>query len=251
MKKSFLILVSCSTLLSPQAQIFFDDFDINEGHFGFSPTFTDFSLGVGTASADRITDLAPFEGKGHQKIDFTANQNSPLKIRHLSGGPPYDLQSGGNPAFNIPFTTTSGPNGNIGFFLRTDMVGLETLIALDSPSNAQHEMYGSISTPIIGDAQWHFYEWNLDDAVWAGVPGMVNRPVGTLPNNTYTIDAIYFRDPDGLPSSGGIVFLDLVALNPTGSLAVFAVPEPATYGLASALVLAGFAAFRRLNRKQH
>jgi hypothetical protein len=253
MKKTvFAVGVCCGMLVPASGQIFFDDFNIDEGHFGFTPTFTGSTTGVASGTADRVTTSAPFEGAGHQKIAFVPSGFAPLRIRYLSGGPPYTSGTAGNPENNIQFTTTAGVNGNIGFYLRTDIIGLDTLIALDTASvNNGTGMYGAVSTPIIGDGQWHLYEWSLDGAVWGSVPGITTKTTGTLPNNTYSIDSIYFWDADGTtPSPGGTIYMDFVALNPDGSVGLLVVPEPTTYAMAFGLMLAGFAGFRQFRQKK-
>src|SRR5690606_20893406 len=104
---------------------------------------------------------------------------------------------------------------------------------------------------LIADGQWHLYEWNLDGAVWGSVPGIATRETGELPNNSYTIDSIYFRDPAGTPSPSGEFFLDFVALNPDGSIAeLVPVPEPSTYALVFGVLALGGAIVHRRRTQQ-
>src|SRR5215203_5456356 len=73
------------------AEIVFDNFNVNEGHFGFSPTFSTTSIGEDPgSSADRATFPDAVEGPGHQAITLVHDATATaLRIRHLSGGPPY------------------------------------------------------------------------------------------------------------------------------------------------------------------
>src|SRR5688572_20783493 len=82
--------------------IIFDDFNATEGHFGYAPTFASQSVGDdATSTADRTTTDGSLEGLGHQKLTLVHDATAtPLRIRHLSGGPPYNSTNAGTPAGN-------------------------------------------------------------------------------------------------------------------------------------------------------
>ncbi|HEY3395026.1 MAG TPA: hypothetical protein VGK58_20145 [Lacipirellulaceae bacterium] len=185
------------------------------------------------------------EGIGFQKLVLNYEENNALvngiRIRHLSGG--------GTPSSNMSFTTSAGIDGWIGYWVRTTVAGLTTSINLDGPGNTGAEMDGSTPIDLMADGQWHLYEWNLDSAAsWTTVPG-IGGTAG-LADGTHTVDSIYFRDANGLPSPSGTYYLDFVALNSTGSVALItpaAVPEAgaiAAMGLVG-LISAGAVWFKK------
>ena len=259
MKKQILLAVAGLTIAcasSTHAQIIFDDFNVDEGHFGFSPSFAGQSVGEAASSTiDQVTTDNPFEGAGHQKLVLNSDgSTTPLRIRHVSGSPTTTANAA-NPAANIPFTTTGGSDGFIGYYIRTTVAGLETQLNLDSPANNAAGMYGSAPVTLIADGLWHLYEFSLDAPIWGSVPGITTKTPGVLPDNTYTIDSIYFRDPrpspTATPSPSGEYFLDFVALNPNGSVAdLVPIPEPSTYAMIfGVLALGGAMIHRRRSAK--
>ncbi len=218
------------------AAIVFDDFNVNQGHFGYDPNFSSTSVGDDAAStAVRVTteSLDPF-GTGSQLLTLIHDgSTTALRIRHLSGGPPYDTANAGTPVGNTGFSFTTGPgvDGFIGFYLKTTATGWQTSINLDGPNNTAAEMDGSLSLPIIADGQWHLYEWNLDATTgWGAVPGIGGGHGGAVADGTHTIDSIYFRDMDGTPGPTAEIYLDFVAKTDSGSVATL-IPEPSAVGL--------------------
>ena len=237
-----LLIGTITTLAFAQfswASIIFDNFNVDEGHFGFDPNFSSTSVGDDDASiADYMTTGGPFEGAGYQQLTLIHDAGTtPLRIRHLSGGPPYNSTTGGAPTGNagFSFTTSGGTDGWIGFYLRTTATGWQTSLNLDQPGNTGALMKGSTSVPIRADGQWHLYEWDLDNtAAWGSVPGIGGA--STLVDATYTIDSVYFRDMDGTPGPTAVIDFDFVAKSDTGSIAAL-VPEPSTFALS---LLGGF-----------
>lgn len=192
----------------------FDDFNVNEGHFSSTITFSGTTVGEDASStADRVTTDSPREGAGHQRLvlvhDATA---TPFRLRHVSGG--------GTVANNTAFTTTAGTDGYIGFYLKTTNTGWQTSINLDGAGGTGADMDGSTSIEVIADGEWHLYEWNLDSTTdWGAIPGIGGGHGGSLLNGSHTIDSIYLRDLDGSPGPTAVIFFDFVALNPNGSVA--------------------------------
>lgn len=227
-------VVTLAIAHAASAAIIFDDFNVDEGHFGFAPSFSATSVGEDASStADRITTDNPFEGEGHQKLVLVDDPSvtTALRIRHLSGGPPYNSSTAGVPSANVAFTVTDGVDGWIGFYVRTLATGWEVQINLDGPANSSGEMRGSTSVPLIADGEWHLYEWDLDAAVWGTVPGVITHATGTLPDGTYTIDSIMFRDMDGVNGPTAEIFIDFVAKSDVGSIAELVIPEPGSVSL--------------------
>ncbi|QDU35412.1 hypothetical protein KS4_34930 [Poriferisphaera corsica] len=94
--------------------------------------------------------------KSHIAEQFSfqrSTQKSKLVMRHLYGE--------GEPKGNIAL----GRVGTIGYWLRTTNKNLKASIILDDSANpntnkSKGEERGS-TIPIIGDGEWHFYEWDL------------------------------------------------------------------------------------------
>jgi hypothetical protein len=186
-----------------------------------------------------VTTDGPREGAGHQQLVLVHDATTTaFRLRHLSGG--------GSPANNVSFTTGAGVDGFIGYYLKTDAQGWETSINLDGAGNTAAEMDGSLSTPVIGDGQWHLYEWDLDAVTgWGAVPGIGGGHGGSLAAGSHTIDSIYLRDLDGSPGPTATFYLDFVAKSDSGSVAnLLPVPEPAAAAMVAAAIL-GMAAGRR------
>jgi len=219
------------------AAIVFDDFNVSEGHFGYAVNFSGTTVGEATSStADRVITDSPREGIGHQKLVLVHDTTTTaFRLRHVSGGPPNTSANAGSPAGNtgFAFTTGAGTDGWIGFWLKTTATGWQTSINLDGPTNAIAEMDGSLSTPVIGDGQWHLYEWNLDATTgWGAVPGIGGGHGGGVANGSHTIDSIYLRDLDGAPGPTATIFFDFLAKTDSGSVAAItpaAIPEVSSF----------------------
>lgn len=241
-----------SSFFNATAAITFDDFNTDEGHFGYVPSFSTTSVGEdATSTADRITTDSPFEGAGHQQLTLVHDMSTTaLRIRHLSGGPAYNSANAGTPVGNtgFSFTTGAGEDGWIGFYLKTTATGWQTSINLDGPTGATAEMDGSASLSIIADGQWHLYEWNLDATGWGAVPGIGGGHAGGLvADGIHTIDSIYFRDLDGTPGPTAVIYLDFVAKSDSGSIAALVpVPEPSAAALLGLGL--GLVALRRMRK---
>ncbi len=195
------------------AAIIFDDFNVNEGHFNQAPSFSGTSTGTASSStADRDTTGAPREGVGQERVVLDYNgTGASFRCRFLSGA--------GTVANNVAFTTTPETDGKIGFYLKTTATGWETSINLDGPAGSIADMDGSTSVPIIADGEWHLYEWDLDSLTdWGAVPGIGGGHGGALLDGTHTIDSIWLRDLDGTLGPSATIYLDFVALNPSGSV---------------------------------
>lgn len=213
---SVLACASALVLATPQkAQaVIIDDFNVGLGHFNQTISFSGTTVGEDGANSSntRVTTNSPVEGVGHAKLVLAHDATTtPFRLRHVSGG--------ASPANNVQITTTSGTDGWIGYYLKTTATGWETSLNFDGPGNTAAEMAGSTSIPVIGDGQWHLYEWNLDSITdWVGVPGISTGPGGALPDRVNTIDSIYLRDLDGSPGPTAEIFFDFVAWNPSGSV---------------------------------
>jgi autotransporter-associated beta strand protein len=181
-----------------------DNFDVDEGHFGWNYNASPASQTAGLSAAttvERVTTDAQ-AGPGSQLLNLVSNGDPSWKIRHNSG-----LQGPGNqatPQGNVPLDST----GYIGFWLKTDDPGIEVQILVDDPGTAE---MGTLQE-VIADGQWHLYQWNLeDDSQW---DGWVNGN-GSVDQASVTIDSIYFWG-----AGDAQIYLDTVSHNPEGMLTV-------------------------------
>ena len=215
------------------AVVVLDNFDTDEGHFSFSPTFSGSNRSVTAATADQSTAAAQ-SGAGAERLVITpdAAAANPFRVRFLSGNPGANANAG-NPAQNVNI----GPDGYVGYFLRTTTEGLNTGIGLDDVAALEK----AVAQPVIADGLWHLYQFNLDDPAGYGRFAGSGGTAG-LDGPTVTIDSIFIEGPQ-TTAAPIEVFLDTVAYNTTGDLSSL-VPEP------SSLALAGFAALGLLARRR-
>lgn len=227
------------SLRAASGAIIFDDFNLNEGHFNLHPGYAGQSTGEDPSStADRVLTTS-IEGDASQLLHLVHDATTDaLRIRHLSGG--------GTVANNVPFTITDGEDGFIGFYAKTTASGWQVSLNLDGSGGGGADMDGSSSVPLIGDGQWHLYEWDLDAAVWGSVPSIGGGHGGFLLNGSHTIDSIYFRDLDGTPGPTADIYIDFVAKSDSGSIAAM-IPEPSAFsaGLLGGGLLLGRSMRRR------
>lgn len=189
--------------LSPDANVLVD-FEIDEGTFNVDPTFSGSTSGVDAATAERSI-LDAHLGQYSQEIAIDGSGTSDWFVRHLSGG--------GAPSGNVEIAT----EGFLGFWLKTDLAGVTVAPVIDDPGTGER----GIEKAIIADGEWHLYEWDLgDDTQWNGwVTGS-----GTIDDATTTLDSIQF-----FGTGDGVIYLDTIAHNPLGSVAV--APLPGDYNL--------------------
>jgi hypothetical protein len=216
------LFLVAAALSNANAAIIFDDFNVNEGHFGFAPSFSGQSVGEAASStADRVTTDGPLEGAGHQKLSLAHDGSATnLRIRHLSGGAPFGSGQAGNPANNVAFTTSAATDGFIGFYAKTTNSGWTIGLNLDDSTAAGAGMDMGAAKPLINDGLWHLYEWNLDDdAQWVAVPSIGGG--GGLQHGQHTVDSIYiFANQTG--TNGQVrdpLYIDFVAKSDSGSIA--------------------------------
>ncbi|MCA9236198.1 MAG: autotransporter-associated beta strand repeat-containing protein [Planctomycetales bacterium] len=175
-----------------------DNFEVDEGHFGWayntSPGSQTFGLAAGT-TIERVTTEA-HTGDASQQLNFVASGGA-WQIRHNSG-----IGTPAAPAGNEALAAT----GSIGFWLMTDDPGVTVQIALDDPGSADR----GLEQAVIADGQWHLYQWDLQDdsqwEAWAIGDGVITGP-------TLTIDSIFFHG-----TQSATVYLDNVSHNPDGPL---------------------------------
>jgi autotransporter-associated beta strand protein len=187
-----------------------DDFEVNEGHFGWSYNLSPPSQVFGLSNAttiDRVT--SDFQGVGvaSQLLNLVTDGSANWQLRHNSG-----IVSAAQPTGNVPLA----PTGSVGFWLKTDdPTASEIQIAIDDPVAAgATAIEKGRPLAIIADNQWHLYQWNFeDDDDWVTFNAGSNGEIDAT-NGTITIDSIW------ITGSGNVqLFLDTVSHNPNGLLA--------------------------------
>ena len=192
----------------------FDAFDGGEGRFTSDPfTASGSTAGITADSAAVYTTAESQAGVGSQQITIVRDGSSSALLRHLSGG--------GIPGNNRVLVgrdfRAMGPQGFVGFFLKTTEVDLQVGLGIDDGmSTGTTGLEESSSLPVIPDGKWHLYEWNLADANQWSSFHLGNGAIGG-PNAF--IDSVFFRSGASTAGETFTMFLDTVAYNPNDSLA--------------------------------
>ena len=224
-----------------------DDFEANDGHFTWTPTQSPTTVGA-LASSSRVRTAEDSYTKSYsQKLRIVddASRSNGWYVRYVSGG--------GSPASNTLIPLNDGTDdGSIGFFLRVlsnsnpQASPLSAQLILDSGAGGGADSDAGVSRDIIGDGDWHYYEWDLDDpadwTAWRDINGaVIGGSDGRLPpNGAVSIDSIVFRGGNATVE----FYLDGVMRNANGSLsAMLPVPEPGAAG--GATLLLGLSLLRR------
>ncbi len=191
-----------------------DDFEIDEGHFGwvynYSPPSQTFGLDAST-TVERVTTEQQGTGSGSQLLNLVASGTGPWQLRHDSG---IGAGLAAQPAGNEPLQAT----GYVGFWLKTDDSGITVRIGIDDPVGGNTALERGLTQDVLADNQWHLYQWNFEDdndweAFAGGANGLIDAPSGYV-----TIDSIWFT---GIGDAQ--IYLDNVSHNPLGLLAAAAV----------------------------
>ena len=180
-----------------------DDFETGVGHFNVHTTYSGSTVGIlsTTPTIDSTTAAAGSNSLKIVLIDDSV-QTVNWAVRFLSGI--------GNPGSNVEMA----PQGWTGYWLKTDRPWVRTAPCIDAPGTGE---VGDTAN-VIGDGQWHLYQWNLGvdgQPMWKGwVTG--NDTISDDPTPTY--DAIWFFAPDG--SDTTVIYFDHVSWNPGGEVPV-------------------------------
>jgi hypothetical protein len=207
-----------------------DGFEGGEGRFNSAPNASGSTNGITAASTAVYTTEEAHLGEGSQKITLVRDTTASSRVRHLSGG-----ASPTNNRVNVGGTLSAmGPFGFIGFFMKTTQADLSVYMGLDDGTVTTVSLERSTATPVIADGQWHLYEWNLaDENVWSNF----SSGNGTIGGPNAYLDSIFIESPSSTLGDTFSVYLDTVAYNPHGSLAILNVPEPTVLAMVSLFLL--------------
>ena len=192
----------------PGAGNVIDDFEVDEGHFGWSFNISPPSQTNGlstTTTIERVTTEAQ-TGSASQELNFDYDGVSgSWQIRHNSG---IGAGLNANPAGNTPLPST----GYVGVWLKTSDSGVTVEIALDDPDSAER----GVPQNVVADGLWHLYQWDLENPDdWNGwVLGD-----GDIDEAAVTIDSIFFAGTDD-----ALIYMDNVSHNPAGPLISAPIP---------------------------
>lgn len=224
--------------VAPGAVVIFDDFEAGEGRFTSAPNASGTSTGFVVAGTTLTHSTGTgIDGGNSQRlivdddpaVNVPATPTHNWRIRNLSGG--------GTIANNVSFAST----GYVGFWLKTSTPNLQASIVIDDTSTiTERGKYVNV----IGDGQWHAYEWNLDAATASTEWFNFNAGNGLIDSANVTIDAVYILSPFVSGSdTDAEVFIDNVSHNPDASITI--VPEPT-----SLMMLAGVAGIALMARRR-
>jgi hypothetical protein len=191
-----------------------DDFEDDEGHFGWnynlSPPSQTFGLTAST-TIDRVTTQHQGEGQASQLLNLVSTSAN-WQLRHNSG-----IGAGlvANPEGNLALDGI----GSVGFWLKTDDPNITVRLAIDDPVGGNTALEHGIAQNVIADNQWHLYQWDLEDELqWngfsGGADGFIDAEMGTV-----TIDSIWFA---GIGNAQ--IYLDSVLHNPDGPIEAATIP---------------------------
>ena len=191
-----------------------DDFEDDEGHFGWnynlSPPSQTFGLTAST-TIDRVTTQHQGEGQASQLLNLVSTSAN-WQLRHNSGiGAGLAAKPEGNLALD--------GIGSVGFWLKTDDPNITVRLAIDDPVGGNTALEHGIAQNVIADNQWHLYQWDLEDELqWSGfsggADGFIDAEMGTV-----TIDSIWFA---GIGNAQ--IYLDNVLHNPDGPIEAATIP---------------------------
>ena len=189
--------------LSNAQIVILDDFETGAGHFYVQTDYSGSTVVILGTQPTLDSSTAAF-GTKSIRIELIDNPGQAVDwaCRFLSGI--------GSPASNV----NMAPNGWTGYWLKTNRSWVRTAPIIDAPQTGED----GDTAVVIGDDQWHLYQWNLGldgQPYWKGW-ATGNDTISDDPTPTY--DGIWFFAPDG--SDTTVIYLDQVTWNPDGELPV-------------------------------
>ena len=122
-----------------------DDFETSAGHFALATDYSGSTVGIIGTQPTLDSTTAAFGTKSLKIVLIDKPDTTNWAVRFLSGL--------GAAANNV----NMAPSGWTGYWLKTNRSWVRTSPCIDAPSTAE---IGD-TTVVIGDSQWHLYQWNL------------------------------------------------------------------------------------------
>jgi hypothetical protein len=179
-----------------------DDFETSAGHFALATDYSGSTVGIIGTQPTLDSTTAAFGTKSLKIVLIDKPDTTNWAVRFLSGL--------GAAANNV----NMAPSGWTGYWLKTNRSWVRTSPCIDAPSTAE---IGDTAV-VIGDNQWHLYQWNLGVNGQPYWKGWVTGNDTISDDATPTYDAIWFFAPDG--SDTTVVYLDQVVWNSGGEVPV-------------------------------
>ena len=209
---SIIVLVAISSVATAESTLYvFADFENGDmGTFTYRPGYSGSSSGFIDASSTSATDdTQAGEGLGSLKLTITDDPNNSNEwfARIVSGRLASRTEN-----------TIRVADGYVGLMAMTETADTYISIAVDDPGTGDRGLRKSL----IADGEWHWYEWNLDDA--ADWEAWLSIGDGEINNVDFTLDSIQVWG-----STDAVIYLDQVSHDSAGP--VESVPEPSTLAL--------------------
>jgi len=180
-----------------------DDFETGTGHFNVQTDYSGSTAGI-LGTIPTLDSSTAAYGTKSLRIVLIDNPSDSVDwaCRFLSGI--------GSPTANV----NMAPNGWTGYWLKTNRSWVKTAPIIDAPQTGEN----GTTTDVIGDNQWHLYQWNLGingQPYWTGW-ATGNDTISD--DSTPTYDGIWFYAPNG--SDTTVIYLDQVTWNASGEVPV-------------------------------
>ncbi len=219
-----------------------DDFEAGEGHFASAPNTSGSNRRVLATSTAVQTSSEFFAGSASQELVINRNPDPTAPAPTFPSGPGEwflrHLSGGGSPANNTALNNTG--NAWVGFWMKTSIISLQAGIILDDTTAGGNNHEISTFLPVIGDGQWHLYQFELaNPASWELFAG-AQPGAGQIDGTTVTIDSLAFIGGTGVPDTATF-YVDNVTFSTDGPIPI---PEPSSL----AFLALGALAFGRRRR---
>ncbi|HEV8605228.1 MAG TPA: SpoIID/LytB domain-containing protein [Tepidisphaeraceae bacterium] len=184
-------------------------FDYDEGYLRNRMDYsTTNSANILYGSSSHVRDLVgPQSGAGSQRIVLdidAAAASGNFTYRHMSG---MVMGTEANPTINDGLIGTKSANllienrGSVGFWIKTTAGNVTARPLLDDGAASTEQ---GVARNIVGDGQWHKYEWYLtDNPEWTSFAGGNNAISGN-----WTLDSILFTGAGNTTLNLDTVFYD-------------------------------------------
>ncbi|QDU35239.1 Stage II sporulation protein [Poriferisphaera corsica] len=195
------------------------------GIFGHSPLYSGSNKHIGAGTTTSLLDDAGMahSGDGSQKIvidydEATDTSDSGYFLRHVAGVQNVQNSMIASKTANVLLEA----EGSVGVWLKTEADDMKVSIAVDDNADGYSAAVGTgdrgVKFDVIGDGEWHKYEWFFEDAdYWEAWTGGGNGEIGMR----FSLDSIQL-----FGKSDTVVYMDDVFYDM--SAVAVPIPEPAS-----------------------